>query len=997
MMNTYMIKGIRAILFSIMFAFAAIISFDAYAISACAVKFNGNSVTPECPDGRKARYDISPKCIENANNSSGNCINTMPVTNVARIPEDVCFRGQGWGRKRNHNGMDYAAGMGTAVTAAMDGKITRFTFGTPEPARGVCQSSGGGYGNVIYIEHKGCDGTYTTRYGHLTNKIVPGLKYGATVKKGQLIGYVGGTGGACGRPHLHFELRGPGDALINPMCDQIQGVCNCKTPLPSSGLSKCKDATFAASSSTPIDPAAGVTAVSVAESDAKGFILKCDSYAEVRNGYRQWGCIFCKPFQILFSVASVMAYKSFNILAKAVVTVVLIGFALWLCFVTLKFVSSMEIKEPRIYVKTLLNQSFRVLFIVIILNSNLPYIMSSTIDPVFSTGMQVAQLAGKLSDSCDLGDEYKLPKTALTSEDVGSGESQGGLSEKMGNSILCTIKSIQDQISDILAFGSFTWCLSWTIENRILFVFPNLGYLLTSLLFYLGGIMLILIYPFLLVDCILKLAIAVSFMPAAIGAFAFKATEKYLKIVWEIFLNAVFSFIFLSIIIYIIASIAADIVSDIITDDSGVIARFFWWGVDALKVLTICLLGWAVLGEMKKFADSFAGSIDFQGKGGIGGATGSFANEFFLKRPGLAIGKPIMNTAMKAGKATKDGISERYHMHSINRWKKSAEGNANFFSRTYSRMKGGTTPLTREVRDENGNIVRDKNGKPLKENVRDENGNVVYDTTGIWQKLHGRKEYRTFETDSNGNVRMNIKKEYRNGASVETTTDAYATKKTIYDSNHGVISESNKTHTLMLKHITKDNGTINNQVVKDFMQNSLLSEEEKQIIIMQSIIKSRMGSYRGGKLEDATLNRTVEKSTDSKGREVWTVKQVNLDNSEDTFTLTFGENNRVMTEVKTVGKNGKGYIYATDGIMQRKSYISRTVDDNGDFKENIDKVRYSFSKYYSDKSSRPLYSNGDFANNIPHDQIMFGQEDIDQFASQVRKKGNKAYRFSEFN
>jgi len=120
--------------------------------------------------------------------------------------------------------MDYAAGMGTAVTAAMDGTITRYSFGVSEPARGVCQSSGGGYGNVVYIEHKGCDGTYTTRYGHLTNKPVPGLREGSKVKKGDLIGYVGGTGGACGRPHLHFELRGPGDALGHPMCDQT--VCS---------------------------------------------------------------------------------------------------------------------------------------------------------------------------------------------------------------------------------------------------------------------------------------------------------------------------------------------------------------------------------------------------------------------------------------------------------------------------------------------------------------------------------------------------------------------------------------------------------------------------------------------------------------------------------------------------------------------------------------------------------------------------------------------------
>ena len=287
MTAAYKRKGIKGIVFAAMLAFAALTSFGAEAASPCTVKYSGGNVTPECPDGRKARYDISPKCIEDANKAAGNCLNTMPVTNVARIPEDVCHRGEGWSRKRNHNGMDYAAGMGTAVTAAMDGTITRYSFGVSEPARGVCQSSGGGYGNVVYIEHKGCDGTYTTRYGHLTNKPVPGLREGSKVKKGDLIGYVGGTGGACGRPHLHFELRGPGDALVNPMCDQVQGICNCKTPVPSSGLSKCKDATFAASSSTPIDPAAGVTAVSVgtannAETPAKSS-ASCEPYEEIRN------------------------------------------------------------------------------------------------------------------------------------------------------------------------------------------------------------------------------------------------------------------------------------------------------------------------------------------------------------------------------------------------------------------------------------------------------------------------------------------------------------------------------------------------------------------------------------------------------------------------------------------------------------------------------------------------------------------------------------------
>lgn len=299
-----------------------------------------------------------------------------------------------------------------------------------------------------------------------------------------------------------------------------------------------------------------------------------------------------------------MAKKSFDNLAKAVIAVVVVAFAIWLSFVTIRFVSTMEIREPRIFVKTLLNQAFRVLVVVILLNSGLSQILALSVDPVFSTGLKVAQLAGKISDTCDLG-SHNITIV---------GTDKGGLSPSMGTGILCTIKAIQDQIGDILALGELSWCLSWSSEYRVMLVFPHLGYLLTAILFYLGGFMLLFIYPFMLVDCILKLSIAVALLPAALGAFAFKITANYLQEIWKIFLNAIFSFIFLSLIIYIIASIAADSLSEMIGgSDVGIIMKFFWWMAEVIKVVAVCFLGYAVLEEMKHFADSFAGSLKIGG------------------------------------------------------------------------------------------------------------------------------------------------------------------------------------------------------------------------------------------------------------------------------------------------------------------------------------------------------------------------------------------------
>jgi murein DD-endopeptidase MepM/ murein hydrolase activator NlpD len=90
---------------------------------------------------------------------------------------------------RSHKGVDYAAARGTPVHASGDGKVT--FAGTK-----------GGYGRLVVIRH---GGRYTTAYGHL-HRYAKGIRAGAKVKQGQIIGYVGSSGLATG-PHLHYEFR----------------------------------------------------------------------------------------------------------------------------------------------------------------------------------------------------------------------------------------------------------------------------------------------------------------------------------------------------------------------------------------------------------------------------------------------------------------------------------------------------------------------------------------------------------------------------------------------------------------------------------------------------------------------------------------------------------------------------------------------------------------------------------------------------------------------
>jgi murein DD-endopeptidase MepM/ murein hydrolase activator NlpD len=93
------------------------------------------------------------------------------------------------GLSRRHEGTDYAAAPGTPVMAAGDGVVLR-------------AGRAGGYGNLIELRHLN---GITTRYGHLRG-FARGIRAGAKVEQGQVIGYVGSTGLATG-PHLHYEFR----------------------------------------------------------------------------------------------------------------------------------------------------------------------------------------------------------------------------------------------------------------------------------------------------------------------------------------------------------------------------------------------------------------------------------------------------------------------------------------------------------------------------------------------------------------------------------------------------------------------------------------------------------------------------------------------------------------------------------------------------------------------------------------------------------------------
>jgi len=86
-----------------------------------------------------------------------------------------------------HAGIDIAAPNGTPIRAADSGKVVLMAFT-------------GGYGNYTCVQHTA---SLSSCYAHQSRF---GTSNGASVRQGQVIGYVGNTGHSFG-DHLHFETR----------------------------------------------------------------------------------------------------------------------------------------------------------------------------------------------------------------------------------------------------------------------------------------------------------------------------------------------------------------------------------------------------------------------------------------------------------------------------------------------------------------------------------------------------------------------------------------------------------------------------------------------------------------------------------------------------------------------------------------------------------------------------------------------------------------------
>lgn len=654
-------------------------------------------------------------------------------------------------------------------------------------------------------------------------------------------------------------------------------------------------------------------------------------------------CLFCPLFKVIFDTASLMAKLTFNKLAIPVMSVVLVAWAIWIGMTILKFVSSVTTKDAPTMIKELLGKSTVVLVVVIFLQADSSTFFQMALEPIFNTGFKLAQLA-VADGACTK--EFDVLK-------------DGGLPPSMGNSILCTIQAIQDRLVDTMSLGSASMCVGFYIKGK-LFIFGSFAYVITGLLIWAGCLILMVIFPFLMLDSIFQLTVSCALLPAAIGAYPFKMTQQYVKHVWDSFLNAMFNFVFLSIIILILTTAIEQTLGDAVYNSIDrnnmdetymdvIVNALAWSGIALLQIVFILLLGWAVLDEATEFASDFAGGIT---KGGIGSSIGGLAASGAKN-----LGAKAWKGAKTVGSAVGENVKE-----SVGDWNRERKMN---------------------------NIARNANTQV----TTDANGNKVYTSTSkSW--FRGRNKTSQVVVAANGTKMLTTSKDYGNGKIVTTKSDGFL-KQTEVSKNGKVVGGELSISSAGLKSIRNKDGTMNTTALDAALKGSAFDEKiVKAAALQQYAMKSFPGTPNHndgqGKFSGSLSNADITLSKDENGNEVLQIVEKGDDGSSQVMRMTMGENSRPLVEVEKTKSDGESHSVATDGMFNRSKIT--TIDSKT--KKPVESVSYGVSQFYAAQTSYPVDEDGNLSRAFSQGVgTAFSEKEMEKMQAQFiddRRKNRKS-------
>lgn len=256
--------------------------------------------------------------------------------------------------------------------------------------------------------------------------------------------------------------------------------------------------------------------------------------------YNQKKCFFCPLFKVLVTAAEDMTRVSFEKLAGAFQTLIVLGLAIWIAVQTLTHVSSLTKQDAPKFLGNILRQSFKFLIAFFLLRYT-AQIYNYAVMPILLAGM-------------DFGNELLVgvdQAIKATEEDINATYLAG-----LYPALHSYISHIQASIAFMQAIGSSLICVGGHLmlgRGGASLSFENIGdgfqMIIQGILLAVFGLLLSLAFGFYLIDAVVQLGIVGALMPFLIASWPFKITAKYAKTGCDIVLNSFFVFVFVGLVI----------------------------------------------------------------------------------------------------------------------------------------------------------------------------------------------------------------------------------------------------------------------------------------------------------------------------------------------------------------------------------------------------------------------------------------------------------------
>ena len=487
------------------------------------------------------------------------------------------------------------------------------------------------------------------------------------------------------------------------------------------------------------------TTTTVPTDPCKVEATKCTPYCKYKNQIKET-CTLCSLFALVYKTVNQLGTKAVVNFSSSVAKIVVVAFGVWLAIQVLAFVSSVETRDLKDLISSIITQGFIVMLVFVILESGAARFFNTFVSPVYLTGQKLAQemFSDNITSSAEnaLGSGGQSDKEVMQADNIDTKykliNSNGAFDNSMGISIIKTMTMMENRVRKFKALGSGLMCQSW-VEATLFF--PRMIYLITGFGLWIFSMVLIIGVPFLMVDAVFQLGVAWALLPFAVGGFAFRVTRQYTKKVWETFLNSMFSFVFISIVVLLLLFVLQEAVTESVNtiqtqsvsptgetiqvsfDDmftasadaktyfEALLTSFHWGSWTFLKVIFVFILAWSVMNMAKELADDFASSISSTSIGSSIGAMAASTAKGMAVKASKPLGRELWRGTKRAGAsvarapfravgAAKRAIRNGWQNRRFARAQADADG-----KKVFTTKKGARHTM------ENGVVTKEKGGR----------------------------------------------------------------------------------------------------------------------------------------------------------------------------------------------------------------------------------------------------------------------------------------------